>query len=122
MCVSCKIPLLVAQSHQADRERVYIEGLIAEGRTLGEIKDELVEQYGPTVLAMPATHGFDLAAYLVPAAVVLALLVAVAVLLPRWRRYARAAQAARARAGATRGALDPADAARLEADMARLDR
>ncbi|HUN77440.1 MAG TPA: cytochrome c-type biogenesis protein CcmH [Solirubrobacteraceae bacterium] len=122
MCVTCKIPLLVAQSHQANRERAYIRGLIQEGRTLDEIKRDLVEQYGPVVLALPASHGFDVAAYLVPAAVVLALLLTVAALLPRWRRHARDAQAAREREGATRGALDPADAARLEADMARFDR
>jgi cytochrome c-type biogenesis protein CcmH/NrfF len=122
MCVTCKIPLLVAQSHQANRERAYIRGLIQEGRTLDQIKHDLVEQYGSVVLALPADHGFDLAAYLVPAAVVLALLLTVAILLPRWRAHARDAQAARAREGATRGALDPADAARLEADMARFER
>lgn len=121
MCVTCKIPLLVAQSHQASRERVYIQGLIDEGHTLGQIKDELVEQYGPTVLALPASHGFDLAAYLVPAAVVLALILTVALLLPRWRRQALAAQAARAREGAARASPSPADTARLEADMARFD-
>jgi len=121
MCVTCKIPLLVAQSHQANRERAYIRELIQEGRTLGQIKHALIEQYGPTVLALPAASGFDLTAYLVPAAVVLALLVAVALLLPRWRRQARAAQAARAREAAASGTLDPADAARLEADMARFD-
>ena len=73
MCVTCKIPLMVAQSPQADREREYIRGLIAQGHDEGQIKSDLVEQYGPTVLALPAAHGFDLAAYLVPAAVVAAL-------------------------------------------------
>lgn len=121
MCVTCKIPLPTAQSPQADRERVFIRGLIAEGRTLGQIKQELVNQYGPAVLALPPAHGFDLAAYLVPAAVVLALVVAVALLLPRWRRHARAAQEARARDAAAADTLSPADTARLEADMARFD-
>ena len=121
MCVTCKIPLPVARSPQADRERTYIQGLIDEGHTLPQIKRELVFQYGPAVLALPATHGFDLAAYLVPAAAVLLLLGTVAVLLPRWRRHARAAQAARARQDTSSGALSPADAARLEADMARFD-
>jgi cytochrome c-type biogenesis protein CcmH len=121
MCVTCKIPLAVAQSAQADRERDYIQGLIDQGQTLARIKQELVAQYGPAVLDLPAAHGFDLAAYLVPVAVVLALLATVAVLLPRWRRHARAAQAARARDATPAGALSPADAARLEADMARFD-
>jgi cytochrome c-type biogenesis protein CcmH len=121
MCVTCKIPLTVAQSPQANRERLYIQGLIDEGRTLPQIKHELVYQYGPAVLALPASHGFDLVAYLVPAAVVLALLATVAVLLPRWRRHARAAQAAHERDALPPSTLDPADAARLEADMARFD-
>jgi cytochrome c-type biogenesis protein CcmH/NrfF len=121
MCVTCKISLSVAQSPQADRERVFIQHLIDEGRTLPQIKRALVFQYGPTVLALPPGHGFDLGVYLVPAAVVLALLVTVALLLPRWRRRARAAQAAREAEQAPSSTLSPADAERLQADMARFD-
>jgi cytochrome c-type biogenesis protein CcmH len=122
MCVTCKISLSVAESPQADRERTYIQHLIDEGRTLAQIKRALVFQYGATVLALPPSHGFDLGVYIVPAAVVLALLVTVALLLPRWRRRARATQAAREAEGMpSRSALSSADAARLEADMARFD-
>jgi cytochrome c-type biogenesis protein CcmH len=125
MCVTCKIPLAVAQSPQADRERAYIQTLIDEGRTLAQVKRALVYQYGSEVLGLPPARGFDLGAYLVPGAVVLGLVVLAGVLLPRWRRRARAATAAAAArgspGGATVAALDPADAARLEADMARFD-
>jgi cytochrome c-type biogenesis protein CcmH len=116
MCVTCKIPLNVAQSPQADRERAYIQGLINEGDTQAQIKTALVGQYGPTVLGLPSAHGFDLTVYLVPLAVLLALVVGLALLLPRWRR-ARA-QAAGGPSGAT---LDAGDAARLDADLARFD-
>ncbi len=71
MCVTCKIPLDVAQSAQADRERAYIQSLIDEGETEAQIKNALVGQYGPAVLGLPGEHGFDLAAYLVPLAVLL---------------------------------------------------
>jgi cytochrome c-type biogenesis protein CcmH/NrfF len=122
MCVTCKIALTTAQSPQATRERAYIQELIDQGQTLGQIKHALVFQYGPTVLALPASHGFDLTVYLVPAAVLLILLTTVVMLLPRWRRRARAAQAARAAEGVPPpGPLSAADAARLEADMARFD-
>ncbi len=122
MCVTCKISLSVAQSPQADRERVYIQRLIDEGRTLPQIKSALVYQYGSAVLALPPSHGFDLGAYVVPAVVVLALLIAAAVLLPRWRRRARAARATRdAEEVTAAAALSSADAARLRADMARFD-
>jgi cytochrome c-type biogenesis protein CcmH len=70
------------------------------------------------VLGLPSTHGFDLAAYLVPLAVVLALLATLAVVLPRWRRQTRAQAAATSSAAAT---LSSADAARLESDLARFD-
>jgi cytochrome c-type biogenesis protein CcmH len=117
MCVTCKIPLNVAQSPQADRERAFIQGLIDEGQTEAQIKRELVGQYGPTVLGLPQTHGFDLAAYLVPLAVVLALLTVLLLLLPRWRRRARAQTAA----AGPKPALDPINAARLDQDLARFD-
>ncbi len=118
MCVTCKIPLDVAQSPQADRERALIQGLIDRGEGEAEIKKALVAEYGPTVLGLPRASGFDLAAYLVPLAVVIALVGTMAFLLPRWRRQARA-QAARAPAET---ALSAADSARLESDLASFDR
>ena len=117
MCVTCKIPLNVAQSPQADRERAFIQGLIDQGEGEAQIKRELVGQYGPTVLGLPSAHGFDLTAYLVPLAVVLGALATLLLLLPRWRRHARA-QARREAPAATLGA---ADQARLESDLARFD-
>jgi cytochrome c-type biogenesis protein CcmH len=116
MCVTCKIPLNVAESTQADRERAFIAELIREGRDEGQIKRALVAQYGPAVLALPSTHGFDLAVYVVPVAVFVALLCLLAVLLPRWRRRTSAAKAASAEP-----ALEPGEARRLQEDMARFD-
>jgi len=117
MCVTCKIPLDVAESPQADLEREYIQGLINQGEGEAEIKRSLVAQYGPTVLGLPSTHGFDLAAYLVPVAVVLGLLATVLALLPGWRRRARAQTASRT----PTATLSAADAAKLDADLARFD-
>lgn len=116
MCVTCKIPLNVAESTQSTREREYIQGLIDNGDDEAQIKRALVGQYGPSVLALPSTHGFDLAAYLVPAAVVLGLLALMLALLPRWRAQARRRPAAGGSAH-----LSEDDAARLESDLARFD-
>jgi cytochrome c-type biogenesis protein CcmH len=118
MCVTCKIPLTVAQSPQADRERAFIQRLIDAGLTEAQIKQALVREYGPTVLALPSTHGFDLAVYLVPPCVVLALLGLLALLLPRWRRRARTISGGVSRSSPV---LSPADEARLDADIARFD-
>ncbi|HEY5192904.1 MAG TPA: cytochrome c-type biogenesis protein CcmH [Solirubrobacteraceae bacterium] len=117
MCVTCKIPLNVAESPQSQRERAFIRGLIAEGRTEAQIKNELVAQYGSSVLALPSAKGFDLAAYLVPVAVVLALIGLLALLLPSWRRHART-QAAQT---TNIPPLSTDDAARLDADLKRFD-
>jgi len=118
MCVSCKIPLNVAQSPQANRERVFIQGLINQGESEAQIKSALVSQYGPAVLGLPSADGFDLAAYLVPLVVVLALLALLLTLLPRWRRHARA-QSGQAAISAP---LSVADNTRLDSDLAHFDR
>jgi cytochrome c-type biogenesis protein CcmH len=115
MCVTCKIPLNVAQSPQADRERAFIRGLIAQGKTEPQIEHALVGQYGPAALALPSTHGFDLAAYLVPLVAVLVLAVALATLLPRRLRRSRT------QALPQTPPLSAEDAARLDADLARFD-
>jgi cytochrome c-type biogenesis protein CcmH/NrfF len=120
MCTTCKIPLIVAQSAQADRERAFISRLIAQGQDTDQIKHALVGQYGRQVLTLPATHGFELAAYLVPIAAVGLALLALVLLLPRWRRRGREQRAGLAATGGE-PTLGPADTARLEADLARFD-
>jgi cytochrome c-type biogenesis protein CcmH len=116
MCVVCNVPLNVAESPQADRERALIRSLIARGRTKQEVKDALVAEYGQAVLATPHGGGVDWAAWAVPAGLIAALVAALAVFVPRWRRP-RAAPAAAAAAPS----LDAADARRLEEDLARYE-
>ena len=109
MCTSCRESLAVAQSPQADSERSYIRGLIAQGLTKQQIEQNLVAQYGEAVLGKPPASGFNLSVYILPPAIL-------AVTLPRWRRRTRAAAAA---APATGPPLDPAEAARLDQDLAQ---
>jgi len=119
MCVLCKVPLQVAgDAPQAVAERQFIKGLIARGETKRQIKDALVAQYGPQVLANPPAHGFSLSAYLVPILGVVAAVVLLALALPRWRRRSRAPSPA----AAAGPALNTADARRLDEDLARFDR
>ena len=118
MCVTCGIPLSNAESAQADDEKAFIQQLIDRGDTLSQIKRALVAQYGNAVLALPPAQGFDLTVYVVPVVVVLGLLVALVVLLPRWRRN-RPPPGAAGAGGPT--ALSKEDAARLDADLARYD-
>ena len=119
MCVACHEPLAVSQSPQANRERAYIGGLIARGETKAQIEQALVGQYGPAVLGRPPAYGLNLAVYILPPAVLLAGIVALALTLPRWRRGARQAAAVSLPSGP---ALNPADASRLEEDLAAHER
>jgi cytochrome c-type biogenesis protein CcmH len=113
MCVTCKIPLNIAEGPQPDRERELIRNLIAAGRTKEQIKAALVAEYGPNVLALPERDGVGLTAYAVPLALLALLAGGLALLLPRWRRRPPAGPAAAA------PALSSADARRLDDDLAR---
>jgi cytochrome c-type biogenesis protein CcmH len=118
MCVVCHEALDVSQSPQADQERSFITTLIAQGKNRAQIDDAMVAQYGSAVLAVPKARGFNVVFYVLPPVLVLAGVLSLAVLLPRWRRRARAAAAGPAPPGA---ALDGADAQRLDEELARYD-
>lgn len=114
MCPTCGTPLMVSQSPLADRERAFIQALIARGETKPQIERAMVRQFGPGILATPAAHGFDLAAYLVPLAVALLGLGAVSLAAVRWRR----------RGPAPPTSVPPVPAAlgrRLDQDLSRYD-
>jgi cytochrome c-type biogenesis protein CcmH/NrfF len=116
MCPSCREPLAVAQSPQADSERAYIRKLVAEGLTKQQIEQNLVGQYGTAVLGRPPASGFNLTVYVLPPAIVAAGIAILAITLPRWRRRTRAAPPPTAD---TAPAFDPADAARLEQELSQ---
>ncbi len=116
MCVVCHEPLGVAQSPEAFQERDYIRQLIAQGKTRKQIENDLVQQYGPAVLARPPAHGVNLLVYIVPPLVLIVGIAIVAVFVPRWRRRARQPEDSPAPTTAT---LDAADAQRLNEDLGR---
>jgi cytochrome c-type biogenesis protein CcmH len=117
MCVSCNVPLNIAESPQASQERQEVKALIAKGLSEQQIKDRLVAIYGDGVLADPPTHGFDITTWLVPVGLLAVLLAAGAIVVPRWRRPGGPGGAA----ASAPPALDPSDARRLDEDLARYD-
>jgi cytochrome c-type biogenesis protein CcmH len=104
MCVECRTALNVSTAPVADQERAFIRDRIAEGMTKEEIK---------AVLAEPPSEGFDIAAWLVPAALVALAALGIVLMARRWRRTETAA------AGPE---LDPAEARRLDAELRAFDR
>jgi len=53
-------------SSKADTLRMWLHVQEASGRSLDEVKAELVERYGEQILSAPRPQGFGLAAYFVP--------------------------------------------------------
>ena len=121
MCPICGVTLeLATEAPQAIQERQFIRERIAEGQTKDEIKDALVAEFGPEVLAVPEAAGFDLAAWLVPGAVIVAAGGAIFVGLRRWRREG-GGPGGDDPAEPPADELDPEDSRRLDADLARYD-
>jgi cytochrome c-type biogenesis protein CcmH len=118
MCVECGTPLAVSQSPVANQERALIRRGIAAGQTKQQIEDNLVAQYGKAVLAEPQGGGIDLAVWWVPIVLFPLALLAAGLAARRWRRNTAAAEAAPAGSAA---ALDPAEARRLDAELAAFD-
>ena len=118
MCPTCRTPLNVAESPQADEERAFIRSLIAQGRSKAQIQEALAAEYGRAALAVPKAQGFDATATIVPIAVGVGALALLVILLPRWRRRARN-EPSSAPAGP---AISAADAARLDEELRAFDR
>lgn len=116
MCLECGTALNVSNSAVADQEREFIAQLIAQGKSKQQVKDALVAEYGPRVLAEPSDNGFDLTAWLVPLLAGGAALGLVAFTARRWRH----ARPAAAHAGEPALAAD--DERRLDAELAAFDR
>lgn len=118
MCVICGTALNVSGAPAAERQREFIRRRIAEGLDKQEIKDALVEEYGPNVLAVPEDGGGRLGSLLVPALAVLLGLAGVVALVRRGRGEGGDPPAG----DPPPPELDPRDAARLDADLAAFDR
>ena len=116
MCTVCGVPLDEATDAPfAQRERAFIAREVARCRTKSEIKTALAAQFGDAVLATPRSNGIGIAAYMVPALAALLGVATVTAGLLRWRRrWGRDDEDA-----LEAMTLDPADAARLKADIAR---
>jgi cytochrome c-type biogenesis protein CcmH len=116
MCPTCGVPLSHAFSPQAERERAFIRAQIERGRSKEQIKQALVAEFGPEVLAEPdpGERDFDLVAYVVPVLAVTLGAVAVWIAVSRARR----------RRGPSRepaAELSPGESARLERDLSRYE-
>ena len=113
VCPTCKTTLDLSDSPIARRMKQMIRSSLAEGKTEKQIRDELVAQFGPAVVAEPPKKGFDLLAWLVPLGILAAGAVGVGAIAWGWRRR-RADEPPPA-------PLDPALERRVDAELERFD-
>jgi cytochrome c-type biogenesis protein CcmH len=122
MCDTCNVALPIADSTRADQERAEIRRLIRQGKSEQQILDIFKAEYGPNVLAQPTGGGSAIASWAVPAGIIVLAAIAIAVLLPRWRRARRGPDDRDGPAGSGGpGELSSDDAQRLERDLALYD-
>jgi cytochrome c-type biogenesis protein CcmH len=86
VCPTCKTTLDQSEAPIARRMKQYIRARIAAGATAAQIKQELVDQFGPGVIAEPPKRGFDLLAWALPLAALVLGAVAVGVAAWAWSR------------------------------------
>lgn len=114
ICPTCHTTLDQSDSPIAQRMKLFIARRIAAGDTRSEIEDKLIATFGPSVVARPATHGFDLLAWLLPLAAVVGGAAVLGVAAWRWSRSRRPAAAAEQ-------SLDPAVERRIDEELARFE-
>jgi cytochrome c-type biogenesis protein CcmH len=113
VCPVCETTLDQSAAPVAERMKTFIRVRIAAGDTEQEIKDALVAEFGPGVLASPPEGGFGLLAWLLPLVALVVGAMAVGVLLRTWSRR-------RAPRGDER-ALDPELERLVDEELARFD-
>ena len=116
MCLLCKVPLDESNSLFADQERAVIRSLIAKGLTASQIKDRLVADYGPGILAAPPDSGFNILVWWLPIVGVLTGALALGYGAWRWSR-----SRGEPPAGPTQPKLEPGLELRLDEELARFD-
>jgi len=123
MCPICATTLELSDSPAADQIRREIERGIAAGKTKSEIKADLVAQFGEGILAAPPREGFNPLAWILPPAVGLAAVVALADAARRGPRAREPEAGADADPGSNgrATALDRDLERRLDEELARFD-
>ena len=89
MCLTCHTTLDQSDAPFAQRVKHLIEVRVAQCKTEGQIKDELVGMFGARILAAPPHKGFDLVAWWLPLGGIVAGALLLALGVWRWTRRAR---------------------------------
>ena len=123
-CGGCaRLPLSGCICHWAEEKREVLRMELAAGRTVSEIQNAYVEQYGPKGLNVPRDKGLDRALWAVPIAAFVAAAGGLTVLGRKWVKRGAAARVADANASAS--AATPAESdeldSKLDEELKKLD-
>jgi cytochrome c-type biogenesis protein CcmH len=113
VCPVCETTLDQSNSPVALRMKAFVRARIAAGDNEQEIKDALVDQFGPAVLATPRKSGFGLLAWLLPLGALIVGAIAVGLLIRSWSRQRAPADDAQP--------LDPQLERLVDDELARFD-
>jgi len=116
VCPVCHETLDESTAPIAQAMKAEIRKRIAQGWTKQQILDEMVANFGPGVLSTPATHGFDLIAWVLPIGGALIGALALAGGAWYWSRGRP-----RPEPGSAEPALDPEVERRIDEELARFD-
>lgn len=116
MCPQCGTRLDLSHAPAANQIRAFIEERRAAGATKEQVKDELVAQFGSSILVDTPRRGIGLVAWVGPLLVVFVGSVIAALAVRAWRRRATADPPAQA------PPLDATIERAIDEELARLDR
>lgn len=119
MCPVCKTTLDQSDAPVARQIKGFIQQRAQRCASEEEIKDELVAQFGPAVLAAPPREGFHWLAWLLPIAGLLGGAAVVSALVWRWSR--RRPDEPQQVVDTNGRPLDPELERRLDRELARFD-
>ena len=114
VCPVCETTLDQSNAPVAERMKTFIRVRIAAGDSEQEIKDALVAEFGPAVLAEPPGGGFGLLAWVLPLGALVGGAIAVGLLIRAWSRRA-------APSGPAAEQLDPELERLVDDELARFD-
>jgi len=117
VCPTCKTTLDQSDAPVARRMKQIIRAQLAAGATEAEIKADLVDQFGPGVLAEPPKSGLDLLAWVVPLGLLGVGVIGVGAVAWAWSRHRHDEQPY----GEPETVLDPALERRVDDELDRFD-
>jgi cytochrome c-type biogenesis protein CcmH len=116
MCPVCHTTLDQSDSPTAEAIKRFVRTRIAACETSGQIKQELVDSFGPAILAAPPKKGFDLLAWWLPLGGIVVAAVAIAAGVWHWSRKREAGDES-----ALEEQLDPELERRVDDALARFE-